>query len=133
MLASKWSRFARQGAHATAHHAVNGNARLSSNCEVPCLLDQAASLVDADPDSAALMLEGVVMAIVEQWYGAQDLALPDRQCLLADLQARAMPLAHRMRLALRAPHVRARLNHARALVAVARGDAVSSACQHALP
>lgn len=78
-------------------------------------LDRAAELVDADPDAAALLLDGVLWRLAEEWYAQQRLAAPDARHLLPDLERRCAPLAWLMRVALRAPDVRARLAHAQGL------------------
>jgi hypothetical protein len=78
-------------------------------------LEDAAALLHDDPDAAALALEGALRQLVNEWYARQGLRVPAAHDLLADLEARDAPLAWRLRLALRAPHVEARLAHARGL------------------
>lgn len=78
-------------------------------------LEEAAALLHDNPDAAALALEGALRQLVNEWYARQGLHVPPARDLLADLEARDAPLAWRLRLALRAPHVEARLAHARGL------------------
>lgn len=78
-------------------------------------LHEAEALLERDPDAAALALEGAMRALVDEWYARRGLVAPDAPHLLADLEGRNAPLAWRLRLALRAPHVAARLAHVRGL------------------
>jgi hypothetical protein len=79
-------------------------------------LDAAAALLPADPDAAALVLEGALHELIVHWYARQGLRPPAPERLLADLAERDELLALRLRLALRAPDVAARLGHLRALI-----------------
>lgn len=84
-------------------------------------LDEAAALLAADPDAAAMVLDGALARLARAWYAAAGIAMPEPARLLNDLERRAAPFAWRLRLALRAPDARARLVHARHLLAVLAG------------
>ena len=62
-----------------------------------------------DPDSAALLLDGVIRRIAAEWFLSRGLSVPAAEQLLGRLGDEAAPLAWRLRLALRAPDARARL------------------------
>lgn len=83
--------------------------------ELAARLDEAAALLPADPESAALLLEGALHELIAGWYARQALPVPPPARLLADLAPRDALLALRLRLALAAPDVAARLAHLRAL------------------
>ena len=83
--------------------------------DVAAPLDQAAELLDADPDAAALVLDGLLGRLAADWYAEQGLVPPDAAHLLSDLERRCQPLGWLLRLALRAPDVHARLAHMQAL------------------
>jgi hypothetical protein len=85
--------------------------------EIADALDHAAAVLDADPDAAALLLDGLVcrlahaLARVYAAVGARDGARDP----LGVLDHHAPDIAYRLRLALRAPDVRARLVHCQQL------------------
>jgi hypothetical protein len=62
-----------------------------------------------DPDSAALLLDGLLRRIAAEWFLARGLVIPAAEQLLGRLGDESAPVAWRLRLALRAPDVRARL------------------------
>jgi len=82
--------------------------------EIADALDRAAAILDADPDAAALLLDGLVCrlarALARAYAAGEDAADP----LLA-LDRHAPSVAYRLRLALRAPDASARLIHCRQL------------------
>jgi hypothetical protein len=82
--------------------------------EIVAMLDRAAALLDADPDAAALLLDGLIGRLagaLAQAYAASD-GIAD---LLLALDRHAPSIAYRLRLALRAPDAAARLVHCRQL------------------
>lgn len=81
-------------------------------------LAAAAQAIEHDPDAAALLLEGLLERMLGAWYVARGWPVPAREALLADLDQRAPELARRVRLALRAPNVSARLAHCRQVLRV---------------
>jgi hypothetical protein len=83
--------------------------------DVAAPLDQAAELLDADPDAAALVLDGLLNRLAANWYVEQGQVPPDAVHLLSDLERRCQPLGWLLRLALRAPDVHARLAHVQGL------------------
>ncbi|MGH2514399.1 MAG: hypothetical protein ACRDHP_01980 [Ktedonobacterales bacterium] len=85
--------------------------------------DRAAELLDAQPDEAAMLLDGLLQRIACEWAQSlrarQAAPLPaeaPEQNLLALIEDAAPPVGWRLRLALRAPDVRARLVACRSLV-----------------
>ena len=89
------------------------------------LLVAADEVIECDPDAAALLLDGLLERMLGAWYVARGWRVPARGALLADLDQRAPELARRVRLALRAPDVAARLAHHRQVarvLAAAWGD-----------
>jgi hypothetical protein len=91
------------------------SARAAGPSDASAALDEAADLLDADPDAAALLLDGALRRLADEWYAQQGLAAPGPAQLLADLEHRCQPLGWLLRLALRAPDARARLVHAQGL------------------
>lgn len=82
--------------------------------EIAAALDHAAAILDADPDAAALLLDGLVCRLAHalaRAYAASDGAGDP----LGALDRHAPSVAYRLRLALRAPDVAARLVHCRQL------------------
>jgi|SRR5689334_972348 len=82
--------------------------------EIGVALDRAAAVLDADPDAAALLLDGLVgwlaHALAHAYAAGDGAADP-----LHALDCRAPAVAYRLRLALRAPDAAARLAHCRQL------------------
>jgi hypothetical protein len=62
-----------------------------------------------DPDSAALLLDGLLRRIAAEWFLSRGRMVPAAEELLGRLGDEAAPFAQWLRLALRAPDVRARL------------------------
>ncbi len=83
-----------------------------------------------DPDLAALYLDGALRELVALFVGklGGD-ALSDAQSLLA-LDHQRPDIARPMRLALRAPHVEARLAHCWALLDLLNADAAPACAPH---
>jgi len=82
--------------------------------EIAAALDRAAAVLDADPDAAALLLDGLVGRLARglaHAYAAGDGAADP----LRALDRHAPSVAYRLRLALRAPDASARLAHCRQL------------------
>jgi hypothetical protein len=86
-------------------------------------LAYAAYLLERDPDAAALLVNGVLPAMMDAWYGLRGLYPPARDQLLRDVSERAPELAERLRQALRAADAPERVHLARRLLAALRGDA----------
>jgi hypothetical protein len=80
----------------------------------------AAERIERDPDAAALLLDGYLYAMLRAWYEEHGWPVPANDKLLDDLDQQAPDLARRVRLALRAPDVAARLGHCRQLLALLR-------------
>ena len=80
-------------------------------------LPEAAALLGEQPDEAALLLDGLLRDIVDEWHRRRNLA-PDEAAALRLIE-RVDPLfGWRLRLALRAPDAHARLHHCVALLAM---------------
>ncbi|MBF6589176.1 MAG: hypothetical protein IVW57_01430 [Ktedonobacterales bacterium] len=97
------------------------------------VLNCAESLIENDPDAAALVLDGLVWRLLRAWYAARGGSPPGPAAVLADLERRAPSLAWRVRLALRAPDVAARLAHCRGLAPAfssVRGAEASPSAAH---
>ena len=77
----------------------------------------AAADAHRDPDVAAIALDGLLLRMLSAWYAACGWPPCAAGDLLLDLERRAPELAWRLRLALRAPDVVARLAHARQVLA----------------
>lgn len=88
-------------------------------------LNAAAALIERDPDAAALLLDGISWRVAQAWYAGRGLRSPLAAHLLGDLERQAPSIAWRLRLALRAPDVRARLVHCRGLVSAVHAHAAS--------
>lgn len=81
-------------------------------------LEEAEALIERNPDAAALLLDGLLNRILDQWLAQRHLERPEPAEMLAQIEQSAPPLAWRLRLALHAPDARARLIHCWELVAV---------------
>lgn len=82
--------------------------------EIAAALDHAAAILDADPDAAALLLDGLVCRLARALahaYAAHD----GGGDALHALDRHAPAVAYQVRLALRAPDASARLVHCRGL------------------
>lgn len=90
-------------------------------------LAYAAFLLERDPDSAALMVNGVLPAMIDIWYAQQGNYRPARDQVIGDLAARAPQVAELLRLAVRALDARARVIAAQRLLAALRNQAVAVA------
>lgn len=84
-------------------------------------LAYAAYLLERDPDSAALLVHGVLPAMINAWYAQQGDQPPARDQVLRDLAVRAPDIADLLRLALRALDARAKVCSAQRLLAALRG------------
>ncbi|MEO7003621.1 MAG: hypothetical protein ABI274_17705 [Ktedonobacterales bacterium] len=71
-----------------------------------------------ESDRAALLLEGAPQRLLACWYVQRGEVSPAERDLLAQVERDSPPVAWRLRLALRAPHARARLGHCWALLAL---------------
>ena len=81
------------------------------------IIDQAASLLGAgEPDRAALLLDGLAQRMVISWFAEYGGSEPEPMYILAQLEEEMSPLAWWLRLALRAPDVKARLVHCQRLL-----------------
>lgn len=82
-------------------------------------LRQAAVLIPDQPDDAALLVDGLLREIVDEWRRLRSVALAPASAVHAlDVVQQMDPLfGWRLRLALRAPDVRSRLAHCRSLIA----------------
>lgn len=78
--------------------------------------DRAAQLMEAQPDVAALLLDGLLSRIARDWERRLRLAAGSPEELLARIEHAAPLLGWRLRLALRAPDARARLVACQALI-----------------
>jgi hypothetical protein len=78
--------------------------------------EQAAALIESQPDEAALVLDGMLHRILRDWYARWEVLEPEPHLLLAQLERFEPALAWRLRLALRAPNVHVRLAHCRQLL-----------------
>lgn len=81
-------------------------------------LDAAARALPADPDLAALLLDGAFARLLAACAPQAAPGPVSMARALSGLEQSAPPLAMRLRLALRAPNAEARLAHARALLAL---------------
>ena len=91
--------------------------------EAESSLAYAARLLERDPDAAALLVNSVLPALIDAWYGRQGDYPPARDQLLRDLAERAPDVAESLRLALRASGSHERVAAAKHLLACARGQA----------
>jgi hypothetical protein len=76
----------------------------------------ASQALAADPDAAALLLDGALAHLIDLWAQQARLPASDRRQPLAALDAQAPALAWRVRLALQAHQPEARLAHCWALL-----------------
>lgn len=86
--------------------------------ELACVLACAEQLIERQPDDAALLLDGVLHRIASTWHQRERLPGVPEEDLLASIERVAPSVGWRLRLALRAPDVRARLAHCRAVLGV---------------
>ena len=77
----------------------------------------AAELLEDHPDEAALLLDGLLGHIAHEWEQKLGLANESVGDMLAQIEHVAPEVGWRLRLALRAPDVRARLAACQALIA----------------
>ena len=92
------------------HEAQCERARIVAN------LIAASQALAADPDAAALLLDGALAHLLDLWAQQARLPASDRRQALAALDAQAPALAWRVRLALQAHQPEARLAHCWALL-----------------
>src|SRR5690348_1493096 len=82
----------------------------------------AAYLRERDPEAAALLVDRMLPAMVDNWYAQRGEYPPARDHLLRDMAARAPDLAELLRQALCMADIRARLRAAQRLLARLRGE-----------
>ncbi|HEY1390923.1 MAG TPA: hypothetical protein VGF38_20475 [Ktedonobacterales bacterium] len=87
----------------------------------------AAYLREREPEAAALLVDRMLPAMVDNWYAEQGEYPPARDQLLRDLAARAPDLAALLRHALRVADGGARLRAAQRLLARLRGEREAAA------
>jgi hypothetical protein len=87
----------------------------------------AAYLRERDPEAAALLVDRMLPAMVDNWYAEQGEYPPVRDHLLHDLAECAPDIAEVLRQAQRIPDVRARLRAAQRLLARLRGEREAAA------
>ncbi len=85
-------------------------------------LNYAAYLRERDPEAAALLVDRMLPAMVDEWYAQRGEYPPACGQLLHDLAARAPDIAELLRQASHMPDVRARLRAAQRLLARLRGE-----------
>ena len=90
-------------------------------------LAYAAYLLERDHEAAALLLNRVVPAMVDNWYAERGEYPPARDQLPRELAARAPDIAELLRQALRMADVHARLRAAQRLLARLRGELEAAA------
>lgn len=83
-----------------------------------CRLAEAAALLEAQPDDAALLLDGLLAVIVDAWLRERRLVPGDAADALRLIERDEPLFGMRLRLALRAPDPGARLEHCAALLAL---------------
>ena len=94
--------------------------------EVEARLHAAERLLPDDPDAAALLLDGLLQEIRWLWRAQADLSPPAPALQPALVERDDRLFGWRLRLALRAPDVRARLAHCAALYALLPARAVAA-------
>jgi len=87
----------------------------------------AAYLRERDPEAAALLVDRMLPAMVDNWYAQRGEYPPARDHLLRDMAARAPDLAELLRQALCMADIRARLRAAQRLLARLRGELEAAA------
>ena len=102
-----------RAAHLDALAPAHPRNRSAESARLRRRLHRAEALLEHDPDAAALLLDGLASALASL-ASREGRASPDPHGLLAAVQASDPLLALRLRVALRAPDVRARIVHARA-------------------
>lgn len=94
--------------------------------EIDLLIQQAEILAQGVPDSAALLLDGLLRRLASLAIGPESIcAAPDKLLML--VEAREPAWANQFRLALRAPSVEARIFQARRCLQCLMGASVASA------
>ena len=107
MLFEKVDAVSAQNAQAADHDDYDEWARLC---------DRADALLAAQPDEAALLLDGLLYRIAREWEQHELLPAGAPEDLLARIEHEAPQIGWRLRLALQAPDARARLVACRALI-----------------
>jgi len=87
----------------------------------------AAYMLERDPEAAALLVDRMLPAMVDNWYAEQGEYPPAREHLLSDLAARAPDLSELLRQALRVSDAQARVRAAQWLLARLRGEREAAA------
>lgn len=99
-------------------NSVSAGARSSRWDHLAAIWRQAAAMIEAYPDEAALLLDGMLRRIVEEWWLSRELAPKDAAAMLRLVDRHEPLFGWRLRLALRAPSSHARLEHCAALLAM---------------
>jgi hypothetical protein len=124
-LPSRSRRHARHGQRHAPHFVVHRIRHLQrrheheAQCErarIVASLIAASQALAADPDAAALLLDGALAHLLDLWAQQARLPASDRRQALAALDAQAPALDWRVRLALQAHQPEARLAHCWALL-----------------
>jgi hypothetical protein len=98
------------------HSGRDERAARYERARVVASLIAASQALAADPDAAALLLDGALAHLIDLWAQQARLPASDRRQALAALDAQAPALAWRVRLALQAHQPEARLAHCWALL-----------------
>lgn len=101
---------------AVSSNASDKQAQMAEALAIVAELRVIDGLLRDDGDAAALLLDGVLWRIVSFAFERAGVRAPSRALVFDALEELAPPLSWRLRLALRAPNVRARLIHAWALL-----------------
>jgi len=113
-----------RGADERRHEMVWSDERRGAVAEA---LERAERIIRDEPDQAAWLLDGALRRLMALWFARRVLRLPEHERALALLDRLDGALAMRVRLALRAPDVAARLAHCWALLVEIDGAASDEA------
>jgi hypothetical protein len=92
--------------------------------EASAALDRAGAVMGGDPVLAAWLLDGAIGRIVGLWFARRgDRSAPSEEAR-AEIERADPDMGRQLRLALRAPDLRARLRHCRAMLVLAEREAV---------
>ena len=106
-------RSARRGVRHSATHR-GGQAR--PRARIVASLLAASHVLPADPDAAALLLDGALGLMLDLWASGAGLRISRGAAALSAVEERSPAIAWRLRLALQAPSPEARLAHYWALI-----------------